>query len=237
MKKQRMMGADAMTFRQGCKAYLLNCRQRNLREGTINHYRQSYRQFYKQIDPDMPLGSFNVKVYEGYVNYLMDTLDNDVTINAYLRDLMTTLRFLMAEGHMRSFTMKSIKVDKQAVSTYTDAELMLLLRKPDIRTCRYVEYQCWVMTNLLFSTGIRQRSLMNLTIRDVDLDNQILHVRVTKNRKPLVIPLNATMCKILQEYFTYRKADDDSAMLFTNVFDQPLVRSTCYSMLYAYNKG
>ena len=31
------------TFEDGCNKYLENCRQRNLREGTINHYRQSYR--------------------------------------------------------------------------------------------------------------------------------------------------------------------------------------------------
>ena len=31
-----------LTFEEGCNKYLENCRQRNLREGTINHYRQSY---------------------------------------------------------------------------------------------------------------------------------------------------------------------------------------------------
>jgi integrase/recombinase XerD len=133
--------------------------------------------------------------------------------------------------------MKSIRVDKQAVDTYTDEELHTLLRKPDTKTCHYVEYQCWVMTNLLFSTGIRQRSMMNLTVRDVDLANQMLNVRVTKNRKPLLIPLNATMCDILREYFVHREAKSDDDLLFTNVYGQPLVRSTCYGMLYAYNKG
>lgn len=237
MKKQKMMGADAMTFCEGCETYLLNCRQRNLREGTINHYRQSYMQFYKHIDPEMPLKDFNAKVYDGYVRYLLDKLDNDVSVNSYLRDLITTLRFLMEEGHVRPFKMKSIKVDKQAVDTYTDEELQILLKKPDTRSCRYVEYQCWVMTNLLFSTGIRQRSMMNLIIRDVDLDNQMLNVRVTKNRKPLLIPLNGTMCGILREYFTHREAKNDDDLLFTNVYGQPLQRSTCYGMLYAYNKG
>lgn len=237
MKKQKMMGTSTMTFREGCEAYLLNCRQRNLREATIKHYRQSYTQFYKRIDPEMPLEQFDVKVYDGYVRFLLDKLDNDVSVNSYLRDLITTLHFLMNEGYLRPFRMKSIRVDKQAVDTYTDEELAILLRKPDVNTCRYAEYQCWVMTNLLFSTGIRQRSMMYLTIRDVDLGNQILHVRVTKSRKPLLVPLNATMCSILREYLIHREAKKDDEFLFTNVFGQPLVRSTCYSMLYAYNKS
>ncbi len=237
MKKQKMMSPNVMTFREGCEEYLLNCRQRNLREATIRHYRQSYAQFYKHIDPDMPLKEFNAQVYDGYVRCLLEKLDNDVSVNSYLRDLITTLHFLMDERHMRRFKMKSIRVDKQAVDTYTDDELQTLLRKPDTQSCRYVEYQCWVMTNLLFSTGIRQRSMMNLTIRDVDLDNQMLNVRVTKNRKPLLLPLNTTMCGILREYFVHRDAKSDDDLLFTNVYGQPLLRSTCYGMLYAYNKG
>ena len=237
MKKQKMMGWGAMNFREGCEAYLFHCRQRNLREATIKHYRQSYAQFYKCIDPEMPLKDFDVAVYEGYVRFLLDRLNNDVSVNSYLRDLITTLHYLMDEGYMRRFKMRSVKADKQAVDTYTDEELQTLLRKPDTKNCRYVEYQCWVMTNLLFSTGIRQRSMMNLTIRDVDLDNQMLHVRVTKNRKPLLIPLNGTMCSILREYFIHRKAQGDDEPLFTNVYGQPLVKSTCYGMLYTYNKS
>ena len=41
-----------ITFADGCELYPENCKQRNLREGTINHYRQSYTQFYKFFDPD-----------------------------------------------------------------------------------------------------------------------------------------------------------------------------------------
>ena len=237
MKKQKMMETNSMCFRDGCEAYLLYCRQRNLRAATLRHYRQSYGQIYKHIDPAMKLEDFNSKVYESYVQHLLDTMDNDVSINSYLRDLITTLHFLMDEGYMQPFKMRSIRVDKQPVETYTDAELKVLLKKPDMRTCRYTEYQCWVMSNLLFSTGIRQNSLMNLIIRDVELEHQVLHVRVTKSRKPLLIPLNATMCAILREFLKHRNAQADSDFLFTNVYGQPLVKSTCYSMLYTYNKA
>ena len=112
MKKRKLMGSGTMTFREGCDAYLLNCRQRNLREATLNHYRQSYRQFYKQIDPETPLCRINKAVYDGYVQYLLSTLDNDVSINSYLRDLITTLHFLMREGYMAEFSMKAIRVDQ-----------------------------------------------------------------------------------------------------------------------------
>lgn len=38
MKKLKMARGVTLTFEEGCNKYLENCRQRNLREGTINHY-------------------------------------------------------------------------------------------------------------------------------------------------------------------------------------------------------
>ncbi len=48
MKKLKMT-VGKLTFEEGCNKYLEYCRQRNLREGTIRHYRQSYLHFYTAI--------------------------------------------------------------------------------------------------------------------------------------------------------------------------------------------
>ena len=48
-----------LTFEEGCNKHLENCRQRNLREGTIGHYKQSYTQFYKFFDPIITLITLN----------------------------------------------------------------------------------------------------------------------------------------------------------------------------------
>ena len=239
MRKLRFVNSEEekLTFSEGCELYLMNCRQRNLREGTIGHYRQSYTQFYKYFDPEMPVGKFNAEIYNKYVMYLCDTLDNDISVNSYLRDLITTLHFLMNEGYVKPFKMTAIKTDASHVETYTDEELTTLLKKPDIKTCSFIEFQCWVMTNLLFSTGIRQRSLLFLQVEDVDFDNRILHVKVTKNRKALIIPLNTTMCQILREFLRHRQHKGQDDWLFCNVFGKQLVKATCYHMLYQYNKG
>jgi integrase/recombinase XerD len=55
MKKLKMARSVTLTFEEGCNKYLENCRQRNLREGTIGHYKQSYTQFFKYFDPKMPI--------------------------------------------------------------------------------------------------------------------------------------------------------------------------------------
>ena len=236
MKKLNMLTAERVTFAEGCTKYLDNCRQRNLREGTINHYKQSYTQFYKYFDPNMPVEDFTSEMYKQYVVYLRSTLQNDVSINSYLRDLITTLHFLMNEGYVAPFKMQAIKVDRNNVETYSDKELRTLLQKPNVKKCSFIEYQSWVITNFLFSTGVRQRSLMNIKVKDVDFDNCVVYVNVTKNRKPLIVPVNQTMAHILNEYLKYRKPKSKDDFLFCNVFGEQLVKSTCYHMLSEYNK-
>lgn len=184
----------------------------------------------------MPVSDLNATVYNDYVLHLKSTLNNDVSINAYLRDFITTLHFFMDEGYLPYFKMKAIKVDKTNVETYSESELTALLKKPDIKKCSFTEYQCWVMTNFLFSTGVRQRSLMNIQIKDLDFNNKMVYVNVTKNRKPLIVPLNRTMVNILTEFLKYRSHETADDYLFCNVFGRQLVKGTCYSMLYAYNK-
>lgn len=231
-----MSTIESVTFEDGCNMYLDDCRQRNLREGTINHYKQSYTQFYKYFDANMPVEKFSSEMYKQYVMYLKSTLQNDVSINSYLRDLITTLHFLMNQGYVVPFKMQAIKVDKTNVETYSDDELKILLQKPNIKKCSFIEYQSWVMTNFLFSTGVRQRSLMHIKVKDIDFDNCVVYVNVTKNRKPLIVPVNQTMVHILNEYVKYRKAKSKDEYLFCNVFGEQLVKSTCYHMLSEYNK-
>lgn len=217
--------------------YILNCKQRNLRAATIEHYEQSCNQFYKFFDPDMPVSQINQAMYNDYIIYLKERLTNDVSINSYLRDLITILHFLMSNDYLTPFKMQSIKVDKAPVQTYTDKELTSLLKKPNIKRCSFSEYQSWVITCLLFSTGIRQHSLMELKVKDIDLDNFLINIRVTKTRKPLLIPINQSMLNIIQEFLRYRPYHNKDDWLFCNAYGNQLKKSTCYNMLYRYNKS
>ena len=235
--KRIKMGQQLLTFEEGCNLYIANCRQRNLRQGTINHYRQSYTQFYKYFNAEMPVADFTKAKFDDYVVYLTDTIENSISVNSYLRDLITTAHFWMNEGYIDRFKMQAIKVDKTPVETYTEAELIKLLKKPDLKKCSFAEYQSWVMTNFLFSTGVRQRSLNNIQIKDIDFDNKYITLRVTKNRKVLVIPMENSLANILTEYLKYRQHKSQEDYLFTNIFGEQLTKSTGYHRLYEYNKA
>ena len=236
MKMLQMKTNTALTFGEGCRLYLNDCKIRNLREDSIRHYRQTFQAFFKYFPESTPLSEIDEESYKGYVLYLRDNVPNDNTKNSYLRSLITLFHFWMREGYIPNFKMQIIKTDKTNVETYTDEELQALLKKPNIKQCSFSEYQCWVITNFLFSTGVRQRSLNHIQIKDVDLDNNLIYVNVTKNRKPLIMPITQTLGSILREFLKYRQHTSNEDTLFCNVYGKPLCKETGYGMLYAYNK-
>ena len=77
MQNIKMSRGVTLTFKEGCKQYLENCRQRNLREGTINYYGQSYLYFYKYFDPKMPIEDIDEQTYKDYVIHLKKSIDPD----------------------------------------------------------------------------------------------------------------------------------------------------------------
>ena len=235
MRKKVKWNAASITLQEGCEKHCENCRQRNLRDATIKHYRESYKSFYRYFGADTPVGEINEARYNEYLGFLRTLTKNDVTIRNYQRNLITVLHFLMSEGYMKPFPMKAIKAMRNSVEAYTDDEMRLLLKKPNIRNCSFLEYETWVIINFLFSTGIRQRSLRHIQIKDIDFDNNVAVIKVTKNRKVLIMPLNQTMVSILKEFLKHRQHKSEEDWLFCNAYGMQIAKGVCYDLIKRYN--
>ncbi|MBQ0163398.1 MAG: site-specific integrase [Treponema sp.] len=235
MKRMKMNVSCGKTFKDGYEDYILDMKSRNLRDGTLLHYEQSIKQIYKRVPPDTLISDMNEKTVPEFIIKLRDNPEiNDVSLGTYARDLKTLLRFFMRSGYLRKFDIEIPKADKQPIETYTDDELRALLEKPNLKKCTFPEYRCWVIINLFLSSGIRQNSLLNIQIKDIDFDNSILYVNTTKNRKPLIIPMNEDMLKILKEYVEQRGGHADD-WLFCTWFGTKLDKRSLYQAMYEYN--
>ena len=62
-KKLTMTKCKDLTLEEGFDLHLESCKLRNLREGTIRHYKDSYRQFMKFFPADMQIREMNEKKY------------------------------------------------------------------------------------------------------------------------------------------------------------------------------
>lgn len=237
MKKLKMNYKNDKTFKDGFEEFILNCRSRNLREGTIKHYLESYRQIVKYFDEDILLSDISKKVFEEFtVKVSKNNNMNSQTLYTYSRDLKTIINFFINLEYTPMFKIVLPRVDKHPIETYSDEELEKLLKKPNLKKCEFTEYRNYVITAFFLSTGIRLTSLINIKIKDLELSGEQVDIMHTKNRKALTIPLNDEIIKIIKEYLPYRQYKNEEDYLFCNIYGKQLSKSAIIQALRSYNK-
>jgi integrase len=87
---------------------------------------------------------------------------------------------------------------------YADTQVVALIRAaralgPGLRGATYATF-----FGLLAATGIRVSEARRLTLADVDLEHEVLHIRVTKFRKSRLVPLHPTTIAPLRSYAEQR---------------------------------
>ena len=129
------------------------------------------------------------------------------TVATYLRVINTFLGWANREG-LTSVSIPNIKEKDTVKETYTDAELLILLKKPE-KKCDFCEYRNWVIINYLLNAGCRAATVRNIQNRDVDLENHQVVFRHNKNGKIQVSPLCSQMAAILTDYMAVRRGKGD----------------------------
>jgi integrase/recombinase XerD len=137
-------------------------------------------------------------------------------------------------GYLPKQKLDLMKADKDIKETYTDEELALLLKKPDIKKCSFAEYRNWVLVNYFLATGNRVSTVVNIRIGDIDFANGMISLTKTKNRKAQTVPLAQTMQRILQEYLAYRQGNADD-FLFCSQYGKPFTRDGVQSAIHDFN--
>lgn len=223
------------TLEEGQKEFELFCKENNFRKDTILHYYYSYRNITNFISPNTLLADINEQTYKDYCLYLQGKNINQQTIQTYLKGFKRLIDFFIDKEYVEPFKMKLPKIDKRAIETYSDEEIRILLKKPNIRKCIFTEYRNWVLVNFLLSTGLRVSSVVNIKIKDIDFESQTLNVTHTKNRKPLIIPLNTQIIKILKEYLEQRGGEPEE-VLFCTIWGKQMDRQSLGTAIRGYNK-
>lgn len=234
MAKIKMVKKSTITFEQGYKEFLMYCKVRNLREATIKHYDDSLKTIYKFIEPDTPLNTITKDTVNNFILGCKEKLNiRDTTLVTYLRALKTILYYFMELGYVEKFKIPILRADKEPIEVYTVDELNILLKKND--TDSFAEFRNWCIINFLLGTGCRVNSLVNIKNKDVDFDNAIVYLNVTKNRKSLAIPLSKHLIKVLKEYMSIRAGEVED-YLFCTDFGNKINSNTLSHQLAMYNR-
>lgn len=234
-KLQLAISENGVSFEKGYEEFLNYCKIRNLRPATIKHYNDIVKSvWYKFIDRNIIINTINKNTMNEFIVFCKEVQgQKDVTVNTNIRGMRTILYYFMKLGYIEEFKISEIKADKDIIETYTDAEINILLKKPDIKKCSFVQYRDWVIVNFLLGTGCRASTLVNIKVCDLDFDNDLIYYRHTKNRKQQIVPMTTSLKKILIEYIKYI---DKQGYLFCNTYGGQLdTRSLSHTMMY-YNR-
>ena len=227
------------SLKEGKEEFIADCKIRNLAKGTISIYEEDFNYFIKYPNENYPeldiQNDLNKDIVTEFVIEMQENGLKTSTINIRLRSIRCALYYFMKNGYINNeFKIEQIKEEKGIPELYTKAEIQKLLKKPNLKTCTFAEYRTWAVINFFVATGVRRRSLINVKIQDLDFENDLIYIRVTKNRKTLVLPMGKTLKKVLLEYLRYRSGEDND-YLFCNLEGKQLTKDALNNIIKKYN--
>lgn len=222
-----------LTLKEAFDRFQRQNRIKNLAEETMTFYQNSYNNFVQFIgDEGTEISKIKKETISNYILSLKEKI-KDTSINTYLRGIRTFLYYCMDENMLDKFKIKGIKVDKKKKEGYSTSQLKKLLNKPDMTS--FGEYRNWVIIQMLLATGCRSKTLLNIKIKDIDLEECYVKFRKTKQKREQILPLTSTMIDSLSEYLAIREGEKDD-YLFPTVYGNQLSRSGLTNAIRTYNK-
>ncbi|KLU67546.1 tyrosine recombinase XerD [Desulfosporosinus acididurans] len=227
-----MKSKASISLKEGFKEVLQFSVVKNLSKATLKNYRKNYEYFEKFYGSERLLSEINDNTIRDYIIFLKENfqLQSIESVNTCLRYLRAMVNYWIELGYVKRVKIRMLKGDVKIKDAYTDDELKILLKKPNIKKCSFPEYRTWVVINFFVGTGCRVRTLVNIKIQDIDLDNAVIKYSVTKNRKHQIVPISKTLIKILDEYLKYRKGTQEDYAFCSETGTKLLETSVSHSV-------
>ena len=232
MKKIEMKTAN--TVQETFERFILVKKASGLADKTLESYQQHFHAIAKYVDPTADITGIDKEYFNTAIS---DMRERGLKPNS-LRSYTRTIKSFLSWCNMEEITAVNIplyKSEDTIKQTYTDKELAVLLKKPNLKTCRFSEYRNWVIINFLMNSGCRAATVRNIQNRDVDLENNVVYYRHTKNKKTQIIPLCQMMNQILLEYMKVRGGEPEN-YLFPNEYGEQLTENALRLTICRYNQ-
>lgn len=234
MAKIKMKTTLGSTTEQVFSSFLAAAAARGVKEKTLDTYKQHFRSISKRLNTSLPIKELSKKDLDNMIFQMRSEQLSERSINSYTRTLKVFLSWCNEECYT-TLNIKLYKASEAVKETYTDEELLILLKKP-LASCSFCEYRNWVIINFLLNSGCRAGTVRNILNQDVDLSRKQIMFRHTKNRKVQCIPLCQTMVNILRDYIAVRQGEPEEP-LFCSEFGTQLTESGLHQAIETYNKS
>jgi integrase/recombinase XerD len=150
--------------------------------------------------------------------------------------------FLHAEGIITRNPAETLTLAREPQTlprnVLTPQEARKIIERPDTGTV--LGYRDRTILEVLYATGLRKSELMNLTLADVNLEEELLRINGGKGAKDRVCPLSRIACSFLESYIKGIRpvllAGKTSDRLFISLRGRPISKNALGALVEKYAK-
>lgn len=224
------MENDINTIQQYISEYINYLEiERGLSKNTVSAYSSDILSFFDVLNCD-DLRLITRKDFSNYIKYLAKKNLAPSSITRKLASVKGFFRFISFKRYIAnnpSISVASPKVPKKLPKVMTISEIDKILKTDlDVRENAIIE--------LLYSAGIRVSELVELDIKNVDLNQKIIKV-FGKGSKERLVPINQKCVDSLKKYLKKRKIISLKYNSKNNLFlednGKPITRQKVYTVV------
>ena len=232
-KRIRMPQISTATASDTFEDFLLTKRAKGAKTKTLETYRAHFRAIGHHLDTSLNISELDKNKYEHMISSMIKSGLSANSIRSYTITLKAFLSWCNEEG-LTFFNIKTYKGVETVKEIYTDPEIEVLLKKPNMRQCSFSEYRTWVIINVLVNNGCRAATIRNIRVGDLDLGSKVILLRHLKSRKVQAIPMCDALCVIMSEYLRIRGGSQED-YLFPTEDGRQLSENALRSSVERYN--
>ena len=197
-----------MDLRTAKRVFLTAKKAQGLTESTLRSYTEELTRFFDFVVSKniYSVTEITPEVIREFLNHLKGKKLRNITIHRYYAEIKTFFTFLHCEDYIRSNPIRNIKppkVEQKQMRTFSAQEISKLLNAFNKNDFFGMRNYCIMAT--LFSTGMRKMELMNLTVKDLNITNDLFRIEYGKGNKERYVPIGATLRRILIRYLKMRE--------------------------------
>lgn len=248
--KQRFTEFDTsdITTAHAWSHFIVEREARGCEEETI----KGYKRFYKKLClmmlseengastiPEMPVSMLASDAFrEAFILSLNKPKPvSPQTVNYYLRSYRAFGNFCEEQGYIEVFKCPIKEVDPPLKDVYTKSELERLLKEPSLED--FVAYRNYSIIVLILTTGARSNTILNIQIKDVDLENGYINFNKTKSHKTVPEGLDPKCIYVLRKYIdrwrSFSDTKDTDYLFCASTTEGKLARNSLCQSIAKYN--
>lgn len=227
-----------MELGQAKKIFLITKKSENVTVRTLETYDEVMKGFLKYVIEQQiyDISEVDSNIIREFLIMLQERGLRGVTRHRHFRCLRTFFLFLHREDYMSNNPIKNVKppkIEQKIMRTFTAQEISKILNSFNKTTFYGLRNYC--IMAMLFSTGMRRNELVNLTLADLNITNDLIKISKGKGNKERIVPLGRTVRRTIIQYLKVREEfleGEKCDYLFVTPRTERQMTGSCLSVLF-----